>query len=235
MSAQVIPMPANTVDVLPASREVAEARAAAIRGALEFAVDLFIAAYRERDHETLGYGTGQAGWETYLRDRFSDLEFRLPAELRRERVEAMARAGMTVRPIAATPGMGSRGTVGEDLKALRAAGRIIDQDGATIGVDGKRQQRRQQPTTPTTPATKLGTVDAVVAAAETLVASGKCPDGVTTLDLMARLKWRQGPASAAQSRAVRRGRLLWAGAWRDGFAVYAIPRPALEAPAEETP
>ena len=52
----------NVVDVAQATPQVAEARRAAIRGALEFAADLFISAYREGDAVALGYGPGQAGW-----------------------------------------------------------------------------------------------------------------------------------------------------------------------------
>ena len=217
----------DAAPVRQATREEAEARAVRIRRTLEVVADDLLDAYRARDYVALGYGTGQAGWEAYLRDRFGDLRFTLPTEQRRERLVLMHGAGLkTARPIAAVPGQGSKSLVATDLEALREAG-VLKVESERVGIDGKTQ-RAPQPKPAPAPAATATTVDRIVAAAEALIAADKCPDGVTTLDLMGRLKWRQGPASAAQSRAVKRGRLVWAGTWRDGFAVYTVPLPALE-------
>lgn len=218
-----------------ATREEAEARRGRIRIALEVALEELLEAWRRRDAVALGYGTGPAGWRAYLEESYGDLRFALPAPQRQERVLELRREGLPVSAIKAIPGQGGTGTVARDLKTLREDGRLVDEH--VDAFDGRNRQARQEPAP--APAPALGTVDAVVLAAEALIASGKTvtdaagvvhelADGVTTLDLCARLKWRQGPASAAQSRAVKRRRLEWSGAWRDGFAVYRVARPALE-------
>lgn len=207
-----------------ATREEAEQRRGMIRTALEFTVDGLVEAYRQRDYEVLGYGTGAAGWDAYLADSYGDLRFALPAPAREERVVALAGSGLTARAIGAVPGMGGKSTAARDVARLREAGRLEAPTSST-GLDGRTRKAPARKAAPA-PARPLTVVDQLVAAAEALEAKGAA--GVTTLDLCARLRWRQGPASAAQSRAVKRGLLEWSGAWRDGFAVYRVARPALE-------
>lgn len=208
-----------------ATREEAEARRGRIRIALEVALEELLVAWRRRDYVALGYGTGPAAWRTYLDESYGDLRFALPAPARQERVLELRREGLPVSAIKAIPGQGGTGTVARDLAKLREDGRLVEAE-LVDSFDGRRRQTRQQPTPAPAPAAALTAVDRVVQAAEVLIAKGS--DGVTTLDLAGRLKWRQGPTSAAQSRAVKRGRLVWAGTWRDGFGVYTVPRPALE-------
>lgn len=214
---------AELVPLVPmATREEAEARRGRIRIALEVALEELLEAWRHRDYEALGYGRGPAAWQAYLRDSYGDLKLTLPAPVRQDRALELRREGLPVSAIRAIPGQGGAGTVARDLVKLREDGRLVDE--RVDAFDGRKRQARQEPKA--TPAPAAGTVvDELMWAAAALEVRGL--DGVTTLDLCARLKWRQGPTSAAQSRAVKRGRLVWSGTWRDGFAVYRVARPEL--------
>lgn len=210
-------MPQPTVD-----RAEADARRTRIAANLAGAAEDLVAAWRRRDWITYGLPT----WEAYL-DSVTPRGMRvvLDDELLVERTLQLVNGGMSVR--AAAPVVGASKTKVADL--LRRPD-VADQVTATTtrGLDNRVQTRarsRRSATVTELPAKAPTSVDRIVTAAEALVTSGRCPDGVTTLDLMGRLRWRQGPASAAQSRAVKRGRLLWTGTWRDGFGVYDVTAP----------
>lgn len=218
----VVALRGAITDAPALDRRQAEELTRDIRRALEHGVELLVRAWRGRAWEVLGHAT----WEDYLAAEFGDLrELRLPTGPRRERVLEFRRAGMPVGAIQAVPGAGSRGTVAGDLKVLREDGRLDDE--LVTGHDG-RTYRATRPAAPVidehTPAGKLTTVDRVA-----LAVANAGTRGATTLDLMRALKWRQGPASAALSTAAKRGRVVHAGAFRDGFGVYTTPTPVLEA------
>lgn len=209
--------------VVPSTPERARQRVATIRTALEVAVEELIAAWREEDNLALGYGPGPAGWAAYVVGEYGDLRLTLPADLRQDRLVAMRGAGMPVSAIKATPGAGSQGLVAKDLKALRAAGRLVDE--AVRSFDGAARAATATPK----PTPKAEAVELTTAQQVARVADRKGAGGITTLDVMASLRWRQGPASAAVARAAKAGLIVHAGGYRDGFTVYARPTPALPA------
>ncbi|RBY82695.1 hypothetical protein [Blastococcus sp. TF02A-26] len=183
-----------------------------IRETLQVAVDLLIEAWSGRVWEPLGHGS----WEDYLAAEFGDLNFRLPAEPRQERLLTMRQAGMSVRAIKATPGAGSAGTVAGDLKVLRAAGRLDDSGGVT-SLDGRRRPGRA--TSRPTSAPEISPADTVADQAVAWVAAAGAR-GLTVHELCDRAGWRQGKASAALSRVHRQRRVGVEGRFRGGCTVY---------------
>lgn len=96
--------------------EEAQRRVDRIRGHVSSAWEEVIAAYKHRDHEALGYGTGQAGWDAYILGEFGESRLSLPRHQRVERVVEASQSGMSDRAIASAAGVG-RSTIQRDRES----------------------------------------------------------------------------------------------------------------------
>ncbi|MDP5182191.1 hypothetical protein QOZ88_06040 [Blastococcus sp. BMG 814] len=164
-------------------------------------------------HRLRGFDT----WHAYVLDRFGKLlrQLHLPVDERQALVDSMDRAGMSVRETAAELAV-SKSTVQNDRQELAKVHRL----------DDRRAQADASPaaasdgTADEQPAPAPSSVDLVVGAV------ARARDGYTVHEAAKRLRWRQGQASCALSRAEKRGRLQRTGRFRDGCAIYAVPTPA---------
>lgn len=95
--------------------EEAQRRVDRIRGHVSSAWEEVITAYKRRDHEALGYGTGQAGWDAYILGEFGESRLSLPRHQRVEHVLEASKSGMSNRAIASVAGV-DRQTVRNDLR-----------------------------------------------------------------------------------------------------------------------
>ncbi|OIV38003.1 hypothetical protein BIV57_07970 [Mangrovactinospora gilvigrisea] len=97
-----------------------------------------LAAFRERDWETLGY----RDWDAYLSGEFGAHRVRLPRSERQQIVAALREGAMSTRAIASAIGV-SRETVRTDLQAAR------DQVNDLVrGLNGKTYRTRRRPKRP---------------------------------------------------------------------------------------
>lgn len=95
--------------------EEAQRRVDRIRGHVSSAWEEVITAYKRRDHEALGYGTGQAGWDAYILGEFGESRLSLPRHQRVEHVLEASAAGLSNRAIASAASV-TEGTVRNDLR-----------------------------------------------------------------------------------------------------------------------
>lgn len=95
--------------------EEAQRRVDRIRGHVSSAWEEVITAYKHRDHEALGYGTGQSGWDAYILGEFGESRLSLPRHQRVEHVLEASAAGLSNRAIASAASV-TEGTVRNDLR-----------------------------------------------------------------------------------------------------------------------
>lgn len=166
-------------------------------------------------------------WAAYVQDRFGDLLAQMKmvgdqAGERRELVAGMRLEGMPQRAIADKLGVGL-GTITDDLRQLRAAGRLDGEPATVVSGDGITRPAR---TAPRPPAAVEAPVPTHVQAARAIAKCGAA--GGTTREVMRHLRWEQGPASVALSRAARRGLVVATGQrahatdTSPGFTVYVV-------------
>lgn len=95
----------------------AQRRADRIRGHIASAWEEVITAFKRRDFEALGYGSGQAGWDAYILGEYGESRLMLPRAERVQRVIKASQAGMSTRAIAAAAGVDQK-TVSNDLRSI---------------------------------------------------------------------------------------------------------------------
>lgn len=194
-----------------ATREEAKHRVALIRNALQFAVDVLHEAFACSDWRALEHPS----WEAYCEAELPELRMlRLSKDAQTEQFAALQQKGLSTHAIAQAYGV-SQGTVRN-----RLAG--IEKPRTTMSRDGRRR-----PTTVERP--PLETPAPLPVYWQAVHAIAKCgPGGGTTIEVMKRLRWEQGPASAALSRAVKKGLLTATGERRHasgasiGHMVYVV-------------
>lgn len=199
-------MTTETIATTDVRRQQAEGRLLVIRNALEVADDALVQAYAERDWEVFGY----TSWGEYVAEMLPHLRMikALPVDERAEKWAEQVRAGLSQAAVAEGAGVG-KATVSRALKGKELP------DNAT-GLDGKVRSTR--PTVPSrngSPAPKLSGAAQVRAA---LVKAGAA--GVTTPELVSRLRLHWGVVSGELSRCTDNGRALLPTTTRDGYAVY---------------
>lgn len=101
-------------DLIRSSPDEARRRVDRIRGHVASAWEEVIAAYKHRDHEVLGYGTGTTGWDAYILGEFGESRLSLPKHQRVSHVIEANSEGMSNRAIASAAGV-TEGTVRNDL------------------------------------------------------------------------------------------------------------------------
>ncbi len=199
-------------------RRSARRRAQRIRGLLKTSVDELLCAWRDLDQVALGYGAGLAGWQAYVAGEYEDLEFRLPASLRRPRLLAMRTAGMSTDVITATPGMGAKGTVIADLAWLRAQGLLDDAEATTTSIDGSRRAAR-------TGATARRRVHRTNRLVEVITAAG--PGGLTVVGVCEKARMPRHVVAPALTRLFDAGRIGYLAPERRGQFGTWVPVPEL--------
>jgi len=181
---------------------------ARVRDALALADDLLVELYDGRAWEALGH----ASWAAMCEAELPELRMlRLSKVAQTEKFTECAKRGLSTRATADAYGV-SQGTVRNRLKGVELPETVVS-------LDGRRRPSRaaQRPETVARPE-----VFTYIQAAQAIA---KCGRG-TTLEVMDALRWRQGPASVALSKAARKGLVVPTGErWHvegasPGFAVY---------------
>lgn len=184
-------------------RQQAEQRLLVIRNALEVADVELERAFVERDWETLEFDS----WESYCAAIPEFQHFKMKAGPRRVRAKLLREAGATIPEIVAATGS-SLGTIHRDLNPAPS-------------FQMETAQPAEMPAEPSSP-----TAPTHVLAARVIAACGA--SGGTTREVMGHLKWDQGPASVALSKAAKKKLVVPTGERRHvttnsiGFTVYRI-------------
>jgi hypothetical protein len=184
---------------------------ARIRDALVLADDLLVQAYDGRAWEALGYET----WGAYVEAELPSVRLikALDPEERAEKWAEQVRAGLSQGAVAEGAGVG-KATVSRALKGK-------DLPDTATGLDGKVRSTRPNRSTversDPSPAQKQKPSGAAQVRAA-LVKAGAA--GVTTPELVGRLRLHWGVVSGELSRLAKNGRALLPTVTRDGYAVY---------------
>lgn len=199
-------MSTQTIAATDVRRQQAEERLLVIRNALEVADQELAKAYAERDWEVFGY----TSWGEYCEKKLPQLRMikALDPDERAEKWAQQVRAGLSQGAVAEGAGVNkatvSRALAGKDLPST------------ATGLDGKVRSTRSSVAPRNTSApVKLSGAARVRAA---LVEAGA--GGVTTPELVKRLRLHWGVVSGELSRCSQNGRALLPTVTRNGFAVY---------------
>lgn len=184
--------PATAVELEAAARK----RLTALRNALGRADHLLVEAYAARDWLALGHAT----WKAYVAAELPELQLlQVRGEARDERIVELARAGLTMGPIADALAVG-KGTVHRALDGVDLGETATAADGRTMARRQAPAQRKRRGPRKTDKAVELA------ATVETF----------TVLDVVASTRWSQNKASATLTRLVQSGRLEYLAPERRG-------------------
>jgi transposase len=187
------------------TREVAQRRLADIRNALALADDLLHQAFVQCDWKALGH----SNWEAYCAAELPELRMlRLSNLAQTEKFATLHREGLSTHAIAAAYGV-SQGTVRNRLKGTEKPATVMSRDGRVRPATVERSDPSPAPVQKPSGAAQVRAA---------LVKAGA--GGVTTPELVSRLRLHWGVVSGELSRLAKTGRALLPTVTRDGYAVY---------------
>lgn len=179
-------------------------------------------AYDCSAHQLLGHAT----WAAYCAAEFPELvHVKLAVPARQERVKALRLVGASERAIAAAAGV-SPAQVHADLVELRQRGELDDAGAKVTSLDGRKRPAQQ-------PATGADARAAALVERHGLTilmheawqrVAGCEDDGMTSLELQRKARWRAGRTSSLLHRLERAGLVVRDGRFRDEYGVY-LARP----------